>query len=285
MTHTDSKILIADAGGTSTSWALVGRSGENRFTSGAINPAVLDRETINESLMQIKPHINGQNIAEVYFYGAGCSNDGLKELMRNYISGIVPTAASISVENDLLGAARALFGNDKGVACILGTGSNSGIYDGSTFVAKTPSLGYILGDEGSGASLGKRFLNAYFKGQFSETLTEEIKRRMDTTLDSVIEHTYRCPGANRYLASFCPTIKSVIDHKEINAMVTDEFRSFYVKNIARHENTGSLPLGFIGSVAWHFAGQLKEAFEGRPLFILQSPLDNLIKCHSELLRR
>ena len=195
------------------------------------------------------------------------------------------------MESDLVGAARALCQHSRGIACILGTGANSCLYDGLRIVANTPALGYILGDEGSGAVLGIRFLNALFKGQLPDELRQEFVTETGLSLDAIIQRVYRQPLANRFLASLSPFIHRHIDLQQVEAMVIDHFRQFIRKNIQPYYDNPRLKealpispeLHVTGSVGFHYQRQLAAAaaLEGMRLGrVMGSPMEGLIGYHS-----
>ena len=192
-----------------------------------------------------------------------------------------PEASEVTAESDLLGAARALCQHQEGVACILGTGANSCLYDGQQIVKNTPALGYILGDEGSGAVLGIRFLNALYKGALPDSLRREFETQMGLSMSDVINRVYRQPLANRWLASLSTFIHSHVDLPEVSAMVTENFRCFIRRNVLPYGRK-DLPLNAVGSIAWHYRDQLQEAAEVEDFTlgtVVQSPMDGLISYH------
>ena len=193
-------ILIADGGSTKIDWTVVSGISQKAFRSPGINPVLWDIGKIEQMLQEGLPHEILSDVESVYFYGAGCLGRSA-EKMQEALMRVVAHDAEIEVESDLLGAARALFGNERGIACILGTGSNSALYDGKEIISNIHPLGYILGDEGSGASIGKHFLNALYKGRLPESLRKDFETETGLTYDDVIDHVYRQPMANKFLAS------------------------------------------------------------------------------------
>lgn len=195
----------------------------------------------------------------------------------------------MEVASDLLGAARGLLGSEPGIAAILGTGSNSCLYDGREIIANTPSLGYVLGDEGSGNAIGRRLLSDYFKHQMPEEVSVLFEQTLGPTIPEVLENVYRQPGANRWLAGFAKFAAGNIGHEYVHDLVAGCFRGFIRRNILPYDRVNKisgLPLCFTGGVAFHFAGLLREvcASEGLPVSrIIQSPLEGLVK-HRLMLR-
>lgn len=296
------KILIADSGSTKTQWALVedgGRVLANCHTQG-INPIHMADEAVlavlrGELALPACPD-------EVCFYGSGVT-----EAMRPRMAGLLRQAfpsAGVQAEGDMLGAARALFGGKPGIACILGTGANSCLYDGERIVMNTPPLGYILGDEGSGAVLGKLFLNGIFKGTLPVELKEGYLAWAGLDYPTIINKVYREPLANRFLASICPFIsermrrgmecpegsEERMEALALGKMVEGSFRQFCENNLTpylSHElaRGGHAPaLGFVGSIAHYFEQPLREvaeAFGGlRVAQVLRAPMDGLVKFHA-----
>jgi glucosamine kinase len=189
---------------------------------------------------------------------------------------------SIEINSDLLSAARALCGYDEGIACILGTGSNSCLYDGKQVVENVSPLGYILGDEGSGAVLGKLFINAIFKDNSFRKLRDDFLMSTNLTLEEIIDKVYRQPLANRFLASTSVYIHNHLDNNDLNKLVEDNFRTFFKRNISTYSRS-DLKVNFIGSVAYYFKSQLYEAAsaEGFKIGLIEkSPLPGLMKYHN-----
>ena len=280
-------LLIADSGSTKTEWSLVRDNGETSglITQG-INPFYQTDEVIasilrNELIDKIE--WGGKPLDMVCFYGAG-----VRPEMRSRMSRLLNEVLSlehVTVESDLVGAARALFGHDEGIACILGTGSNSGLYDGSGIVASTPPLGFILGDEGSGATLGKLFLGALFKGLMPDGMREDYEHQTGQSVADVIEAVYRKPLPNRYLASTSKYILQHIEVQEVSDLVIDSFRLFFRRNLTQYHRK-DLPVRAVGSVAAYYSKWLTLAAEQEGYIIdkiLKNPMPGLIEFHISLL--
>lgn len=278
-----SPLLIADAGGTSTKWALIRGSHVGSYVTAGINPVVMDSATIGRIIMELNEMIPVVPCS-VRFYGAGCRDRESSEKV-GYSMQRLWGDVEIHISSDLVGAAVALFGTKPGIACILGTGSNSGVYNGSEIVANTPPMGYILGDEGSGAAIGKAFLNAIFKGRFSVGTTKRAKETMKMSLGEVIESVYRKPMANSFLASFCPAVHSMLDCEEVEELVVEQFRRFYESNIVPYGSVASgLSVGFVGSVAAHFERQLRKAIPLPVASVIADPLPAMVEKLSQATR-
>ncbi len=260
----DNLLLIADSGSTKTDWFLLDSNTPLRhFSTQGLNPFHQSEEVMLDIVKgelyveasQTCPCIS--DVGTIRFYGAGCRGEAI-ETMGNVLSEVFPRCTMIIVGSDLHAAAHALCGNDEGIACILGTGANSCLYDGKTIVNNVSPLGYILGDEGSGAVLGKLFLNALFKGNMPEALRKEFLEQQGLTIDDIIRKVYREPMANRWLASLSPFIHEHLYVEEVKSLVVNNFVEFFRKNIDHYERP-DLPVGAVGSVAFYYREQLEEA--------------------------
>ncbi|WP_294772792.1 BadF/BadG/BcrA/BcrD ATPase family protein [Prevotella sp.] len=283
--------LIVDSGSTKTSWCFAflpdtkSADGARTVTTEGLNPAVMSAEEVEEKIAKALNHclqslsISAADVENVFFYGAGCIA-GRAGVVSESIQSIL-VDAKIYVADDLLGAARALCGHKAGIACILGTGSNSCLYDGKNIVAHTPALGYVLGDEGSGAVLGRKFLNAVLK----QTLPENIRKRFlqESGLDmaEVINRVYRSPAPNRFLASISKYIHDYLDEKEVRDIVIDNFEDFIRNNILAYGDKFRT-INVVGSIAYHYKEQLTEAASRNGFQIgkiIKSPIEGLIEYH------
>lgn len=281
-------LLIADSGSTKTDWLLVAPDGtQTEFHTDGINPARDTRDIIyNVIYHQLLAEIDAPSLLEregvrlsVFFYGAGCIepfSQNVKSVLEELF-----LDCHVEVESDLLGAARALCADEPGIACILGTGSNSCLYDGKDIVMHTPPLGYILGDEGSGSFLGKTLVNGLFKGTLPETLKQAFCEKYSLTLPEVITRVYRQPAANAFLASLVPFIVEHRTHPAIHHMLVEAFRLFIANNIAIYGHQ-EMPIHCVGGVAFQFADELNEACAsgnrklGR---ILRRPIEAIVQYH------
>lgn len=279
-------ILIADSGSTKTDWMLV-RCGSQihidkplRLHTQGINPIHQSDAQILDILRgELLPQLPPNQVSSIEFYGSGVRLDQeerMERLLREAFQSTTNIAQlSISAHSDLLGAARALCGKSEGLACILGTGANSCLYDGQQIVANTPPMGYILGDEGSGAVLGKRFLNALYKGHLGNGIKTDFEAEMQLTLAEVINRVYRQPMPNRWLASLSPFIHSHLDNPGMESLVIDNFSDFIARNIDPYRRR-DLPLQAVGSIAFFYRDQLRQAAKKAGYAvgnILRSPLD------------
>lgn len=280
--------IIADSGSTKTSWCMWNNAQPPVYieTTG-INPVVqsadiIDETLRNELLPQLKVYgrIQPEEVTDVFFYGAGCLPEMCPALSRS-LAGIF-TRAVIEVKSDLLGAARALCGTQSGIACILGTGSNSCLYEQGTIVAHTPALGYILGDEGSGASLGRQLTADLLKGILPAELKMAFLERFGLPPADIIERVYRQPAPNRFLASLTPFLSEHRTHPDIHTLLISQFRSFFRRNIVPY-NRPELPVHFVGSIASVFGNELREAARMEGFIVgtvLQSPVQRMQLFHA-----
>lgn len=277
-------ILIADSGSTSTNWVLVehGKSIQSLFTPG-INPFYQTPEEIAGEIATLTLNVKPSSVKAIYFYGAGCVADKI-EMVKHAIAESF-TQSQIYVESDLVAAARGLLQHEAGIACILGTGSNSCFYDGKNIVSNVSPLGFILGDEGSGAVLGKKFIADCLKNQLPEELKNKFLTTFGLTANDIINHVYRKPFPNRYLAQFTPFLAENMAEPAIYNLIFDSFTDFFVRNVMQYPNFEDYPVSFVGSIAYYFKDILEVvAFElGITLGeIKQSPLEGLVAFHSTL---
>ena len=272
--------LIADSGSTKCDWAIVDNELQIVKTEG-INPYFCDSLQVEKILKKsLLPKIKGAEVDVVFFYGAGCRAEKY-DVVKSALQAVFP-AAKVEVESDLLGTARALFGKNAGIACILGTGSNSCFYDGKDIIYNVPPLGFILGDEGSGAVLGRKFLGDLLKNQMTDNLKKKFFQKYKLSTAEIIEKTYRQLFPNRFLAQFMPFLKKHIGEPKIYNFVFDEFDDFLQKNVMQCTDYEQYKVSFCGSVAYHFADVLEVvALERNINFgeIIESPIEKLIEFH------
>lgn len=279
--------LIADSGSTKTDWILT--TTENSIleveTMG-INPVRDSQDAIlgiirNELVPQLPQQYH---ISRIYFYGAGCIAP-YKTHVEEVLARTFTTAARIDVESDLLGAARALCGTNAGIACIIGTGSNSCLYDGKEIISNTSPLGYILGDEGSGAFLGKTLVGNILKKIFSQQLQDSFFRKFRLTAPIIINKVYREPMPNRFLASLVPFLSEHRHQEEIHQMLVWSFRQFFTRNVKAYGHP-EMDINMVGSIAFYFQEEITEAAALERLKIgkiLQKPAQELAVFHRKSL--
>lgn len=278
-------ILIADSGSTKTDWCVVenGVLVQQIFTKGT-NPFFQSEEEIsNEIATALLPELKTDEFDAVYFYGAGCGFPDKIEIVHRAISKQLKVKGNVEVATDMLAAARGLCGREAGIACIMGTGSNSCYYDGKNIVANVSPLGFILGDEGSGACLGKLMIGDLLKNQMTPELKEKFLKQFDLTPADIIDRVYRKPFPNRFLASLSPFLAQNINEPCVHELVLNSFKAFFKRNIMQYENYQNLKVNLIGSVAFYYKEVLAEAAEAMGIqlgTIIQSPMEGLIKYHA-----
>jgi len=295
--------LIADSGSTKTDWTLLHDTGRRAdevfvktFKTQGITPVHQSPAEIRQILVQeLMPQLSTFSRAElvhskiletpllsninVFFYGSGCTPANVP--MMKQMLGEVFSPQKVEVYSDLMAAARALCGHEEGIACILGTGANSCLYDGENIVQNTPPLGYILGDEGSGAVLGKLFVNALFKDAQFADIRDAYLAETKLTMPLIINKVYREPLANRFLASTSVFIHQHLEFRPLRQMVVDNFRSFFQRNLVQYQRS-DLPVHAVGSIAFNYQEELKEAAEKEGFTIghlLATPMEGLIEYH------
>ena len=296
-------ILIADSGSTKTDWTLLHSTNPllkseviATFRTQGITPIhqtagdirdIIERELMPQLSSFPRAKLIEMGVLEspllqnlqLYFYGSGCTPAHVPMMVQLMVEELSPK--TVEVHSDLMAAARALCQHEAGMACILGTGANSCLYDGENIVQNTPALGYILGDEGSGSVLGRLFLNAIFKNPALATVRDEFLKANKMELKDIIQKVYREPMVNRWLASLSPFIMEHIGNPLIREIVVYNFREFFRKNIVPY-NRPDLQVHFVGSMAHHYHDELEEAAkaEGFQLGnILQSPMEGLLTYH------
>jgi len=275
-------ILVVDSGSTKTEWKIIngGTAGESVFSSG-INPYFLSEEQIYRMLeIELKGfHYDG--IDAIYFYGTGCNSDSknstVEEALKRYFS-----CDSICVGSDLLGAARSLCQDKPGIACIIGTGSNSCYYNGTEIISNVAPLGYILGDEGGGAVLGRKLLSGVLKKQFPGFIISRFFETYSLTPAEILENVYMKPFPNRFLGQFAKFISANIEIREMQDLVVSSFNDFIKRNIMQYPEAENLPVNFTGSIAFHFRKLLEDLLIENNLkagIITLSPMENLVRYH------
>lgn len=280
-------LIIADSGSTKTDWCIGNsKAGCRIVQTGGINPFHQSSDEIGQVISStLVPQLGDTTgFTGIYFYGAGCIPEKTG-LVRQALLQSFPQAVA-EVESDLLGAARALCGKSAGIACILGTGSNSCAYDGDKITAHISPLGYILGDEGSGAVLGKRLVSDCLKHQLPEDLCRKFVKEYELTPAMILDKVYRQPLANRFLASLTPFLSAHKHRQEIHALLVSCFTDFFRRNVMQYEYQG-MPVHFTGSIAHYFQKEVKEAALALDIStgnILKSPMEGLIDYHFETMQ-
>lgn len=274
-------ILIADAGSTKTDWALIrpGLSPEI-FNTPGLNPLLASSDRMRQSLREALATIPANSIDRIFYYGAGCTPQMAPRIGEalSQSTGCTDT----EVHSDMLGAARALCQDSPGIACILGTGSNTALYDGRQIVDSIPALGFILGDEGSGAAIGRRFIADMLKRRLPADIAPRFFAETGLSPSDIIDRTYRQPEPNKFLASLAPWVRAMVHRPEIEALVVDELSRFATRNLLPYSSPDT-PINFTGSIALHFRSQLEKALALSGLrieAIISRPIEKLIEYHN-----
>lgn len=274
--------LIADSGSTKTEWCLLGGSKKKKIITQGISPYFLTGLQVIDILRQeLLPKLGKQEPDEIYFYGTGCSNPENVSLVRHAFKNVFPSA-KVQVDHDLMGAAKALCGHSKGIACILGTGSNSCYFNGKKIVKNSPGLGYVLGDEGSGAYLGKKVVQYYMYNTFDPDLMDRFNAKFQTNPHDILDSVYKKPLPNRYLAGFASFLDENRGHFMIENIIEDGFNDFFFHHIFKYSESWTLPIHFTGSIAYIFRDVLKDMCQSYELQlgrIIQNPMDGLVSYH------
>ena len=278
--------LLADSGSTKTDWQLL-TDGQptDRLTTRGLSPLHLSAKEIGRTVgEEVLPWLTkGTTPAAIYFYGSGCADALRIGMVRDALAAHFPTSV-LHVSNDLQAAARAACGHTAGVVCILGTGSNSCRYDGHRITDQVPSLGYVLGDEGSGAHLGSLLLRAYFYRQLDTTLARAVERHLPGGKSELLTRVYQAPAASAFLAGFAPILAEHRSHAEARALIRAAFQQFCREILAGYGELDTTPVHFVGSVASVFEPELRAVLreEGFTVGnILQKPMEGLIRYHQE----
>ncbi|MCY6341777.1 MULTISPECIES: hypothetical protein [Bacteroides] len=274
--------LIAESGSTRTEWALVEDNHlvQRVFTEG-LNPFFQTRREISRSVrLGLPESFFKKKLDQVYYYGAGCSSYEKKNILG--VSLVAQFKTPIQVESDLLAAARGLFKCESGIACILGTGSNSCFYDGKIVVKNVKAAGYILGDEGSGAVLGKLFLADLLKGLAPKELASEFHEKFRISANDVMESVYNLPFPNRFLGTIAYFLGDYMDNEYVYNLLTNNLRSFFNRSVCQYDYM-NYPIRFVGSLAYAYSDTLRKVareFGVEIDVIEETPMNGLIEFHS-----
>ena len=277
-------ILVADSGSTTTNWCLINQSGENfLFDTEGYNPYYVDQDYIIQSLNKNLPgDIKPAQITEVHFYGAGCMLD--KTPVIEDALQVVFQCAKVHTAMDLLAASRALLGREPGFAAILGTGTNTCIYDGNKITQNIDSLGYMLGDEGSGSYIGKKLLQEYLRGYMPEPFSNQFREYIGLSFDEIMDRVYTHSMANRFCAGFAMFAGEHIELPYLYDIVKTSFVDFFNNLVSRYPGYQQYSLNCLGSVGYHFRNILKETaamFKMETGKIISSPMEDLVRYHSQ----
>ncbi len=274
-------LLIADSGSTKVDWRAITNDGKIvSIKTEGINPVFVSKEYIIDVLKsKLLPEL-GAGVKEVYFYGAGVLSDDVAVILNDAFKAVFPESNCFSA-SDILAAARALCGHNEGIACILGTGSNTCFYDGKDVVKNVRAGGFILGDDASGGVLGKKLVSDYIKGVLPKEIEEEIDKRYELDYMKIVDKVYKQPMPSKFLASFSPFINEFRAHPHMDNLLRTSFQEFFSRNIA-HYDYKTYEVNLVGSVAYHYQDILKEEaqkFGAKIGKIVQSPIDGLAEYH------
>jgi N-acetylglucosamine kinase-like BadF-type ATPase len=279
-------LLIADSGSTKTDWCLVPKDGSDKkiFHTIGYNPYFIDTEAIYYSLSEnLLKDLDASAVSEVHFYGAGCSTPEKKEIVRKALLRSFPKTDILFVGHDLLASARALLGNSTGFAAILGTGTNTCLYDGNDVSLNIDSLGYLLGDEGSGSYIGKKIVRDFMRGRLEPELAARFSERFQIIDNEQIFHTlYTTQFPNRYLANFCKFADEYVTHPYIKNKVRDSFRDFFKNLVIKYPDYKNYKFNCVGSVGFIFKEILEEvalSYDMHVGKVIKSPLEDLVNFH------
>lgn len=279
-------LLIADSGSTKIDWCFIyGKDKLSYFRSEGLNPFNASEQTIRREVEKnILPHVVTNKKLKMYFYGSGCDSQRKKKEMTDIFQPFLPLA-EIHIHGDLLGAARATCLREKGIAAILGTGSNSCIYDGENIVENLPSLGYVLCDEGAGTNIGKIVLRNYLRGQMPEHLADEFREEYPGDEADFLDRLYRGEKPNLFIASFAEfAIKRKYD-LYCRRIIAEAFHNFFIMQVSQYTDYKKYPVNVVGSVGFFAQDVFREVAEQYDIKtgkFIQSPLEELVKYHLSL---
>jgi len=275
--------LIADSGATKTEWCLLSNGKRKTIFTQGISLYFLSAEQIKDLLLkELKSRIK-DNVGEVYFYGTGLFDKQNVKMMKGILEGIF-TGSKVFADHDILGAARALCGNKKGIVCNLGTGTFSCYYNGKKIVKSRPGPGYVLGDEGSGAYLGKKVIQYYLYEIFDEDLAYRFNKKYNTNREEILQNVYKKPFPSRYLASFALFLSENRGHYMVENILEDGLNDFFFYHLIKYQEVWKMPVNFVGSIALGFKDVLKNlcnAYEFELGKILKAPMVGLVQYHSK----
>lgn len=277
-------ILIADSGGSKIDWRLLKRDKSiSQANTPGFNPYYQPVDDLRKTLRESIQPIADEKVDEIFFYGAGVSSeknqDAIKSVFREFFDG-----ARIEIGWDLLAAARALCGHEPGIACIIGTGSNSCLYDGTHITGNIANLGWILADEASGANIGRKFLVDYLRDKFPPALAAAFKERFPFTREEFLEKVYQKEKPSAFLASFMRFIFQHLKEPYCHKLVYNNFAEFYDNNVIPYPGSKNLKVHFTGSVAFYFSDILRQVANDKGITvknILESPIAGLTLFHQK----
>ncbi len=277
-------LIIADSGSTKCDWKLIDKAGkEEQISTKGYNPFFYTSEVIYQELKLVFTSIlENKKIDKVVFYGSGCSDEERRNTIKTALIRVFSTQ-KVFVHHDLLAAARATCGRNPGMAGIIGTGSNSCLYDGEDIIDAVPNLGFLIGDEGSGSYIGKTLIRAYAYREMPEELVTKFEKKYEINdAKTLIDTLYKVDHPNVYLASFSHFCSENGDHMYIRNLVKGVFDIFIKRHLQKYENHEKLKAHFVGSIAYYFKDILASALEGKGMklgIVIKKPIDNLVAYH------
>ena len=277
--------LIADSGSTKTDWRLVDTNTGYSLAiqTDGFNPYYQNAEQIAATLQaQLLPYVKQAIVTTVFYYGTGCTGPSVNYIIADALQAVLPGLQLVEVNSDMLGAARATMRQQSGIVCILGTGANACCYDGTTIVRGIQSLGFWLGDEGSGGYLGKTLVRDFFQERLPAELQAAFQHQYALDRATLLENAYQKPFPNRYFASFTPFLATHLEHPYVAKLVTDAFTLFLTTYVRRFPEADQWPVHFVGSIAFYFSDSLQQAVEQTGLtrgHIIKAPADELVDFH------
>jgi len=279
-------ILISDCGSTKADWRMITSSDEvKQQSTRGFNPFIQDTEAIEKILLlDFDDSFKKSEISKIYFYGAGCSDEYRNNMVATALKNVFPKT-EIKVNHDLLASARALCGTSPGIACILGTGSNSCLYDGIEVIDNVTNMGSLMGDEGSGYHLGKELLRGYFYREMPKDILEAFEIFCPIGKRGILNKTYDNPTPNVYLASFTKFLSQNKSHPYVQNIVFQCFDEFITKHVQKYEGNIKLNINFVGSIAFHFQEILESVLASHNLKmgkIIQKPINSLVDFHIKM---
>lgn len=275
-------IIVVDSGSSKADWRIIEENGLKSVSTNGLNPVFRTQESIIQEVDEAFDEASvKQGASQIFFYGAGCWDEKRSHQLEAALGEVFPMA-HIEVEHDLLGAARAVCRSQPGIACILGTGSNSCSYDGSDIVDNITNLSYLVGDEGSGSWLGKMLIRAYFYRELPSDLREAFEAEYPGGETEILANIYDKGTPNVYLASFTRFLATYREHAFIQRLLFDAFATFVDRHVRKYPGHMEMPIGFIGSVGFHFQDSIKLVLAERgmePGLFIKKPIDNLVRFH------
>lgn len=279
-------MLIADSGATKADWRFIDKNGKiTSFSTVGLNPLFWTAKEMAAEIdkkfpKRVKADVKSDK-SKIIFYGTSCSSKERIKIVQAALKKVFPLSKA-AIHHDILASAHALLGNKEGIACILGTGSNSCYYDGKKITEIKGGLTYILGDEGSGAHIGKEFIKAFLNKELPAAIHQTFVQEYRLTKDKIFEAVYHKKYPNRFLASFAKFVCVHLSDPFLEKLVRECLVKFFEKTICKYENYRDVPVGFVGSIAFNFNSLLHEIAKEKQITInkiISNPIDELVKFH------